>query len=221
MVVQDDARELELIRLFELERPQDSGRSGTDAVLALKDHLIPFELKSTTRGSVTTVRDFGPEHIERWYGKHWLIGFYDSRGINLRFCVYGSPEMMSTWISSREDYVKLDFEISQLIPELIDISVMYKLVGPKDSYDIEDARRVQKRQYTIEQYRELQDIPEGYSPERMLEIVKERCRYLIRRGSTLNNPHIPQSYFNGWERITENHATRLRELVSQALDESV
>lgn len=218
--MQDDARELELIQLFDLERPQGSGRSGTDAVLVFKDRLIPFELKSTTRGSVTTVRDFGPEHVERWRGKHWLIGFYDSRGINLQFCIYGSPAMMSTWISSREDYVRLDFELSQLIPELIDTSVMYKLVGSKHTYNIEDARRIQKRQYTVAQYRELQDLPDGYSPERMLEIIKERCRYLIRRGSTLNNPHIPQSYFNGWERITENHAVRLRELVSQALGES-
>ena len=221
MVVQDDARESELIHLFGLERPTDSGRSGTDAVLALEGRLIPFELKSTTRGSVTTVRDFSPEHVERWRGKHWLIGFYDSTGTNLQFCIYGSPAMMQAWISSREEYVKLDFELSRMVPDLIDYPIMHSLLGRKPIYDIEDARRVQKRQRTIAEYRDLQDLPNGYSPERMLEIIRERCSYILRRGSTLNNPHIPQSYFAGWEHITENHAMRLRELVSQALSESV
>ncbi|MEQ9552230.1 MAG: hypothetical protein RIM23_21790 [Coleofasciculus sp. G3-WIS-01] len=61
------------------------------------------------------------------------------------------------------------------------------------------------------------DLFQGYSPERMLSILKDRCQYLIERGSTLNNPHIPASYFQGWKRITENHAQRLRELVAEAL----
>jgi orotate phosphoribosyltransferase-like protein len=61
------------------------------------------------------------------------------------------------------------------------------------------------------------DLFQGYSSERMLSILKDRCRYLIERGSTLNNPHIPASYFRDWERITENHAQRLRELVAEAL----
>lgn len=47
----------------------------------------------------------------------------------------------------------------------------------------------------------------------MLEILRDRCRYLIKRGATLNNPHIPGSYFENWEKITEHHAERLRELV--------
>ena len=51
----------------------------------------------------------------------------------------------------------------------------------------------------------------------MLKILKQRCKYLIERGSTLNNPHIPASYFDGWERITKNHAKRLNELVFQSL----
>ena len=64
------------------------------------------------------------------------------------------------------------------------------------------------------------DLDGGYSPERMLSILKDRCQYLIERGSTLNNPHIPASYFQGWERITTNHAQRLRELVAQALQDN-
>jgi hypothetical protein len=47
----------------------------------------------------------------------------------------------------------------------------------------------------------------------MLEIVKDRAQYLIERGSTLNNPHIPFSYFDGWTEITKNHAEQLRAMV--------
>ena len=64
MVVQDDARERELIRLFELTRIQGAGRSDTDAEMILGEIRTPFELKSTTDDSVTTVRDFGPDHVE-------------------------------------------------------------------------------------------------------------------------------------------------------------
>ena len=67
------------------------------------------------------------------------------------------------------------------------------------------------------EYKELMDKEQGYSPKRMLEILKDRGKYLIERGSTLNNPHIPTSYFKGWEQITSNHKQRLRALVVQSL----
>ena len=51
----------------------------------------------------------------------------------------------------------------------------------------------------------------------MLEILKDRARYVIERGSTLNNPHIPASYFAGWEEIKRDHAIRLRALVREWL----
>jgi hypothetical protein len=39
------------------------------------------------------------------------------------------------------------------------------------------------------------DETDGYTPEKMLEILKLRAIYLNQRGSTLNNPHIPKSFF--------------------------
>ena len=45
MTVQDDSRENELIQLFNLERPVNLTRSGTDAILTLNALKIPFELK--------------------------------------------------------------------------------------------------------------------------------------------------------------------------------
>jgi hypothetical protein len=63
MTVQDDRRENELIHLFELRKPDLPTRSGVDAVLDWNHQQIPFELKSSTKASVTTVRDFSPKHI--------------------------------------------------------------------------------------------------------------------------------------------------------------
>jgi len=88
MVVQDDARQNQLLYLFNLEKVPGAGRSDTDAQLVLAENLIiPFELKSTTdeKGSVTTARDVGREHIKKWRGKHWLIGVYEKEKISLKY----------------------------------------------------------------------------------------------------------------------------------------
>ena len=218
MAVQDDARESELITLFGLERPQDAGRSGTDAVLRLDEVVIPFELKSTTKDSVTTVRDFGPDHIRKWQEKHWLIGFYNPDGTRLKHTLYGTPEMMKPWVQEKHNYILPDLVLAQAVPEKVERDLLEKVLGKKEVYTVEDAKRIQKKQYSQKQYLEFRDREGGYSPERMLEILQDRCRYLLSRGATLNNPHIPGSYFKGWAPIKTRHATSLRERVRDYLD---
>lgn len=220
MSVQDDSRENELIRLFQLQKPANPSRSGIDAILILGQFNVSFELKSSTKTSVTTVRDFGVEHIKKWQGKHWLFGFYESSGKQLKYCLYASPQMMIPWIREKEAYIASDYKLAQLVPKIISIPILYEIMGQKDFYTLEDAQSLHKRQYTIAEYQKQMDLELGYSPERMLSILKDRCQYLIGRGSTLNNPHIPASYFQGWEKIISNHAQRLRELVRDALQDN-
>lgn len=217
VAVQDDAREEELMALFQLDRPEEHSRGGIDAVLHIDGSEIPFEMKSTSRGSVTTVRDFGPDHIKKWEGKHWLIGFYKSDGVTLRHAKYGSPTAMAPWIEEKADYSRRDFQLAEVLPQQLDARLMAEIVGRKDKYSYCDALRIQKRQYKKATYMELMDLPNGYSPAAMLQILRDRARYLMLRGATLNNPHIPAGYFDGWEEITDNHAVRLRELVKEAL----
>ena len=95
---QDNKREKQLRELYGLVKPEGSGRSGTDAELLFKEKHIPFELKSTTTDGVTTARDVGIEHIEKWRGKHWLIGFYNGSGKTLSKVLYASPDQMEPWI---------------------------------------------------------------------------------------------------------------------------
>ena len=66
---QDDEREIAIRGLFDLYKDENEGRSGIDAFLDFEGKTIPFELKTTSKGSVTTVRDFGPDHIKKWEGK--------------------------------------------------------------------------------------------------------------------------------------------------------
>lgn len=212
---QDDERENAMCQLFDLYKDDTEGRSGIDAFLDFQGQAIPFELKTTSKGSVTTVRDFGLAHIEKWKGKHWLIGFFiDGR----EFYKYGSPSMMAPWIETKAKYIAPDFLLAKLAPVKLTQEDMIVLLGDKDKYTYEDARYIQKRQYDKAKYFSLQDVEDGYSPSRMLEIVKDRARYLMERGSTLNNPHIPLSYFNGWQEITQNHAQILRILVQEYFD---
>ena len=69
----------------------------------------------------------------------------------------------------------------------------------------------------MSQYMDSMDLKGGYSPERMLNILKDRAEYLMERGSTLNNPHIPKSYFKDWVKIEKDHSKLLREMVGREL----
>lgn len=123
--------------------------------------------------------------------------------------------MMQTWIDEKAEYIAPDFKLAGLSANNLSLNDLYQVLGRKTYYSLEDAQLIQKRQYAQQKYRALQDVEHGYSPERMLDILRNRIRYLVERGSTLNNPHIPESYFAGWARITSNHAVRLREMVRQ------
>jgi len=178
-----------------------------------------FELKSTsdTARSVTTVRDFSLDHVAKWEGKHWLIGFYDKAGANLEYCLYGSPAMMAGWIQEKASYIGPDLLLAGIVPEHLTLEDLYKVCEEKAVYVLTDARRIHKQQYSAAEYKAKMDVKDGYSPTRMLDILRERARYLILRGSTLNNPHIPGSYFKHWTKITEDHAEALRRMVLEAI----
>src|SRR4051812_30343304 len=86
MAAQDDAREKKMRDLFNLRIDPDRRRSDTDAYLDRQDQEpLPFELKSTTKTSVSTVRDFNPDHVRKWRDKHWLFGFFDEQE-ELQYC---------------------------------------------------------------------------------------------------------------------------------------
>jgi hypothetical protein len=220
MPVQDDAREKDLTQLFNLWVPEQRSRGDTDAFLRIDDRQLPFELKSTTSGSVSTVRDFGAEHIAKWRNLHWIFGFYTPDGSRLLYCHYASPTDMAPWVQRMADYVRPDIVLAIEASKMISQDTLDMIFAPKGIYTLTDAKSIMKQQWSAEEYRAAQDLPGGYSSTRMVEILRKRCAYVIRRGATLNNPHIPKGYFADWERITEDHAARLKQLVRAYLAES-
>lgn len=227
MAAQDDAREFEMRTLFNLTRPEEYGRADVDAVLELKGRAIPeklrgrtvyFELKSATGGrpTISTVRDFGLHYLEKWRKLHWLFGIYDSG--RLEYCLYGSPKAMKPWFDQMAAYIAPDVALAEHAPDFIKDSTLSAILGPARKFTHADARRLMKNQYSAAEYAAAADLSGGeYSRKALLSMLQERCEYLIQRGSTLNNPHIPAGFFADWERITEDHAARLRELVVEAV----
>lgn len=212
---QDDRRERELIRLFNLEVPPDRGRADPDAQLRIDGQLFEFELKSTGKRAFSTVRDLNSAHFQKWATLHWIFGVYDDRDDTLLECFYASPRLMAPWIATQERYMGPDLLIATRLPGNVPDSLLDEIFEPGlERFTIEQAKGLHKNQWTALQYREAQDLPQGgYSRHRMREILGLRAAYLLERGSTLNNRKIPVSYFSEFERITSEHAGRLRALV--------
>lgn len=226
MTAQDDARETEMRNRFNLEKA--GGRHDVDAFLELNGASVPeqlrgtkveFELKSTTKGrpDISTVRDFGLHYIQKWSTLHWLFGIYDTSQ-TLVYCLYGPPSKMKPWFDEKAAYIRADVELGRHVPELITDATLTAILGPEADFGREQARSLMKNQFKADAYAAAADLPGGrFSRKAMLELLRLRCGYVIGRGSTLNNPHIPASYFDGWEKITKEHASRLRELVVEEL----
>ncbi len=216
MAFQDDKREIEIREIFGLVEPENRSRQDTDAVLQFGTNLVEFELKSTREGSsVTTARDVGYNHLEKWKSKHWIIGIYDNS--HLSYAIYIPPRMLLEWISEKEEYIRPDFEIANILHKKITIQEMYKLLGKKDCYSYEDAKALQKNQLKKEEYLKIMDKDNGYSPKKMLSLIHDRAKYLILRGYTLNNPHIPSSIIEQGYRIDKNHASELKKILKKEI----
>ena len=175
------------------------GRSGIDAFYNFSREGIrysaPVELKSTTGGSVSTARDVGPDHIEKWRSRVWVFAFYDRTGDTMKRLLALGPQEMEPWIGRIESYIAPDFAIGRQAALRLTSEDLHIVCGEKRVYDTEDARALYKRQWSNLKYEQEKDLANGYSPNKMLDILKRRSEYLHHRGATLNNPHMPKGFF--------------------------
>ncbi|WP_145764597.1 hypothetical protein [Streptomyces brevispora] len=222
MSVQDDRRESQMVDRFNLEVPEDRKRSDIDASLTIDGQIVNFELKSATSKGVSTVRDLGPGHFAKWKTIHWLFGVYDRRGERLLYSHYASPEDMVEWISGKEAYIRPDISLAHHAAMGVSVDSVIDILGEKEFYTREEAKWIMKNQWSRAQYDDEADLISGnelgYSLYRMVEIMQERCRYVMARGATLNNPHIPMGYIDKLPKITSEPAMNLRLLVRDYLD---
>ena len=232
MTVQDDERERELVRLFNLDWDPAHQRAGVDAMLRVQhrgiEKVLEVEVKSTTKDSVSTARDVGMEHITKRRRKLFVIGYYsrDARRPELLRCRCLTPVDMSPWIDNIEDKIAIDYQLASRIGANMDMADLYAVCGRKDRYDVADARRVLKQQWRVEQYAAKADLSgDGrsfLSEAAMLDVLRTRAGYIARRGATLNNPHITKTHlikFAGSDReVRVDWASRIRAIASDGLD---
>lgn len=107
--VQDAVREAMLRALFRL-MPSGEGRSGADAV---DEDGHRFELKSTTKTSVTTARDVGPHTLDRWMRRYWLCakGRNLAGGFTIDEVYFLHPSMLEAWITPYRERFSSDLAL--------------------------------------------------------------------------------------------------------------
>lgn len=208
MTVQDDERERELVRTFNLAWDPDHQRAGVDALLALqvggKSYRFEVEVKSTTSQTVSTARDVGIEHIRKWRRKLFVIGFYskEPRRPELQRCLCLTPLDMEPWIASVESKIAIDYALASMAARKLELSDLFQVCGEQFTYSLEDAKRLHKSQWTAKQYLDALDTSVKGKPRisqaKMLGILKLRARYIAERGATLNNPHITKAHLDSF-----------------------
>ena len=234
MPVQDDERERELVRIFNLTWDSSHQRSGVDATLDVvlngSTYRLDVEVKSTTGNTVATARDVGMGHINRWRTMFFVIGFYsrEARRPELQRCLCLTPIDMEPWIASVESKILIDYRLAARASHNLTPTDLFEVVGEQATYSIEDAKRLHKQQWTAAQYEQALDTEENGIPRisqaRMLEILQLRARYIAERGATLNNPHITSTHLQPFltsNRLVQNNgwAAQIRQLAQEFVRE--
>lgn len=227
MPVQDDERERELVRMFNLEWDPAHQRAGVDALLDVvvdgRACRFEVEVKSSTGTTVSTARDVGMDHIQKWRRKLFVIGFYsrEARRPELQHCLCMTPLDMEPWIAAIEAKILIDFKLALLASRRLELSDLFDVCGEQSSYSLKDAKNLHKQQWTSDEYAAAQDIEVNgqrkISQTRMLEILRLRSKYIAERGATLNNPHITKTHletFGGSNRVVTgpNWAAGIRQI---------
>lgn len=230
MPVQDDERERELVRMFNLDWDPAHQRGGVDATLDIdvdgRSCRFEVEVKSSTGETVSTARDVGMDHIQKWRRKLFVIGFYsrDARRPELQHCLCLTPLDMEPWIAVIEQKILIDFKLALLASRRLELSDLFEICGERATYSLNDAKRLHKQQWTRDQYLQGQDTvvdgQRGFSQSKMLEILRLRSKYIAERGATLNNPHITRAHltqFLGGNRVVKgpNWAAGVRLIASE------
>lgn len=204
MPIQDDERERELVRMFNLDWDPAHQRAGVDAILDIDVDGRPcrfeVEVKSSTATTVSTARDVGMDHIQKWRRKLFVIGFYskEARRPELQHCLCLTPLDMEPWIASIEAKILIDFKLALLASRRLELVDLFEICGNQKTYTLKDAKRLHKQQWTADQYLAAQDLEvvgqRWISQGKMLEILRLRSQYIAERGATLNNPHITKTH---------------------------
>ncbi len=174
---------------------------------------------------MSTARDVGMEHIQKWRRKLFVIGFYsrEARRPELQHCLCLTPVDMEPWIASIESKVLIDFKLALRASRRLELEDLHDICGLQETYSLEDAKRLHKQQWSTEEYLAALDTTvdglQRISSAKMLEILRLRSKYIAERGATLNNPHITKTHldtFSKTDRVVSgpNWAAGIRQIAT-------
>ncbi len=213
---QDDARERAMVSALNLSTRPSRRRDEEDGHLEIGTgaaaQTLLFECKSSpVEEDFGTGRDTGLRKLVTWERFHFAFAWFEPRD-NLPIRIwYGSPVMMQSWIEKEKDYISSDLILVDLLPQNVGDNELDALLGTKEAYGYDEISRIVKNQWKTNRatgqgnlYVEYADLHRSrrvtenrYSREVALRAVRDRVRYLLDRGSTVNNRSIPKSYVLG------------------------
>ena len=152
-IVQDDRRQRQLAEICGLKL--SSKRGGPDAY---DEWDNPYELKSTTKTSVTTARDVGIHTLQHWRAMYWIIAqgiAYKSAADQNRFKIerlyIAHPDDLETFFASIEQRLKEDLDRCEKILAVAE----YQGLDPKE---IDFCRGVIRRGITLNNPKILMEL---------------------------------------------------------------
>lgn len=187
---QDGEREDALIQLFDLISTNEN-RIGVDAK---DENDNRFELKTTTKLGVSTARDVGMNHIEKWRQLNWICakGQYDSENLfKFEEIYFLFPENLESWFCTI--VCKLQ-EKDHLFSRITDLMVKYRFAD----IEIDQIQYVFKRGTLLNN----PNIPWSYIQTHGYKIDRDHAQILR---ELLTNPPIKQNptttikYEDPWE----------------------
>ena len=145
--IQDDSREKALIKKFNLT-PMNANRIGIDATLG----DFNFELKTSSKGGISTARDVGLNHIEKWEKLYWIVAVVDKEKKGFGTIYLLKPENMKDWIDKIKNKLTIKYDLIERCGEYI--------VNSGDFLDEEvlALKSIMKRGITLND----PNIPKGY-----------------------------------------------------------
>lgn len=74
----------------------------------------PFELKTTSKGGVSTARDLGIQHLNKWRERFWVIANFKNfeDGFSFGRIFFLAPVHMEGWYSKIEACLRKDMELA-------------------------------------------------------------------------------------------------------------
>lgn len=216
------------------ERVRHDADAYLDVDLGGSVHHIDFECKSAPVNSdFGTGRDTGMRQLLRWAKMHFVFGWFQPRDNQPVRMWYGSPAMMRAWNTTEQEYLKYDLELVEHTPEGVDSAVIDRILGDQEEFTYQDLRSIVKDQWNAKAdvgrpnlYRARADIAWAgpaiefrYSRHAAEQAIRDRIRYLLDRGSTVNNRKISARYVMA--KCVEIQPPRWAVVLSQEVDRAL